>query len=231
VRRSDRSTRSTARPPRTGLQVGEATLWIPGSGVRRPASLWLLLTVFALAFAGVQGALTFIGIRIVELAVSVDVALSLAWPPWPRSGLVAAGCWVAGSGSAGSSRLARAVRPVHHVVGVLPFVVAINATRVVTGLCNGSLMAARVLMVPRLLPRSLQATGQVLFQAATLGFGTVMAASSWRGLRLVRTDVLLAAAGGWRSRWLRACSSLRVRSAPDDGPSLDSVRAERASAI
>ena len=58
--------------------------------------------------------------------------------------------------------------------GILPYAVAINATRAVTGLCNGALMAARVLMVPRLLPQSLQATGQVLFQAATLGFGAVL---------------------------------------------------------
>jgi MFS family permease len=58
--------------------------------------------------------------------------------------------------------------------GIVPDALAINATRIVTGLCNGALMAARVLMVPRLLPESLQATGQVLFQAATLGFGTVM---------------------------------------------------------
>jgi len=37
---------------RTGLQVGEATALDPWSGVRRPASAVLLLTVFALAFAG-----------------------------------------------------------------------------------------------------------------------------------------------------------------------------------
>jgi len=35
-------------------------------------------------------------------------------------------------------------------------------------------MAARVLIVPRLLPQSLLATGQVVFQAATIGFGTVI---------------------------------------------------------
>jgi MFS family permease len=51
---------------------------------------------------------------------------------------------------------------------------AINATRFVTGLCFGSLIAARVLIVPRLLPEQLQATGQVLLQAATYGLGTVV---------------------------------------------------------
>jgi MFS family permease len=58
--------------------------------------------------------------------------------------------------------------------GILPYVVAINATRAVTGVCNGSLMASRVLIVPRLLPQSLLATGQVMFQAATIGLGAVI---------------------------------------------------------
>jgi MFS family permease len=135
------------------------------------------LTVFALAFAGVQGALTFIGIRIVELGGQPsDVALSLGLASVAEiPGLVAAG-WL--GRRIGLRWLFVASLVLYGLCitswGVLPFVVAINATRVVTGLCNGSLMAARVLMVPRLLPRSLQAIGQVLFQAATLGFGTVM---------------------------------------------------------
>ena len=174
----DRSTRSTARPHadgaagRRGHRFGSL-----GRAFAVQPRLWLLLTVFALAFAGVQGALTFIGIRIVELGGQPsDVALSLGLASVAEiPGLVAAG-WL--GRRSGLRWLFVASLVLYGLCitswGVLPFVVAINATRVVTGLCNGSLMAARVLMVPRLLPRSLQATGQVLFQAATLGFGTVM---------------------------------------------------------
>jgi PPP family 3-phenylpropionic acid transporter len=139
--------------------------------------LWVVLAIFALAFAGLQGALTFIGIRIVELggqpsdvAISFGVAAVAEIP-----GLVAAG-WL-------GRRIGLRWLFVASLLlcglcitswGILPYTLAINATRAVTGLTNGSLMAARVLMVPRLLPQSLQATGQVLFQAATLGFGTVL---------------------------------------------------------
>jgi PPP family 3-phenylpropionic acid transporter len=149
----------------------------PGRAFAVQPRLGILLVIFALAFAGLQGALTFIGIRIVELggqpsdvAISFGVAAIAEIP-----GLVAAG-WL---GRRLGLRWLFVLSLILYGVcitswGILSYALAINATRAVTGLCNGSLMAARVLMVPRLLPRSLQATGQVLFQAATLGFGTVM---------------------------------------------------------
>ena len=149
----------------------------PGRAFAVQPRLWLVLAIFALAFAGLQGALTFIGIRIVELGGQPsDVAISFGVAALAEiPGLVAAG-WL--GRRIGLRWLVVASLLLYGLCittwGILPYAVAINATRAVTGLCNGSLMAARVLMVPRLLPQSLQATGQVLFQAATLGFGTVM---------------------------------------------------------
>ena len=149
----------------------------PGRAFAVQPRLWLVLAIFALAFAGLQGALTFIGIRIVELGGQPsDVAISFGVAALAEiPGLVAAG-WL--GRRIGLRWLLVASLLLYGLCittwGILPYAVAINATRAVTGLCNGSLMAARVLMVPRLLPQSLQATGQVLFQAATLGFGTVM---------------------------------------------------------
>jgi MFS family permease len=139
--------------------------------------LRVLLAVFACAFVGVQGALTFVGIRIVELGGQPsDVARSFGVAAVAEiPGLVAAG-WL--GRRIGLRWLFVASLVLYGLCitswGILPYAVAINATRAVTGLCNGALMAARVLMVPRLLPQSLQATGQVLFQAATLGFGAVL---------------------------------------------------------
>jgi len=149
----------------------------PGRAFAVQPRLWIVLAIFALAFAGLQGALTFIGIRIVELGGQPsDVAISFGVAALAEiPGLVAAG-WL--GRRIGLRWLLVASLLLYGLCittwGILPYAVAINATRAVTGLCNGSLMAARVLMVPRLLPQSLQATGQVLFQAATLGFGTVM---------------------------------------------------------
>ena len=149
----------------------------PGRAFAVQPRLWIVLAVFALAFAGLQGALTFIGIRIVELGGQPsDVAISFGVAALAEiPGLVAAG-WL--GRRIGLRWLFVASLLLYGLCitswGILPYAVAINATRAVTGLCNGSLMAARVLMVPRLLPQSLQATGQVLLQAATLGFGTVM---------------------------------------------------------
>jgi MFS family permease len=149
----------------------------PGRAFAVQPRLWIVLAIFALAFAGLQGALTFIGIRIVELGGQPsDVAISFGVAALAEiPGLVAAG-WL--GRRIGLRWLFVASLLLYGLCitswGILPYALAINATRAVTGLCNGSLMAARVLMVPRLLPQSLQATGQVLFQAATLGFGTVM---------------------------------------------------------
>lgn len=149
----------------------------PGRALAVQPRLPVLLAVFAIAFTGLQGALTFIGIRIVELggqpsdvALSFGVAAVMEIP-----GLVAAG-WI--GRRIGLRWLCLMSLVLYGMCialwGVLPSAISINATRAVTGLCNGSLMAARVLMVPRLLPQSLQATGQVMFQAATMGFGSVL---------------------------------------------------------
>jgi MFS transporter, PPP family, 3-phenylpropionic acid transporter len=139
--------------------------------------LWAILAVFTLAFAGLQGALTFIGIRIVELGGQPsDVALSFALSAVTEiPGLVAAG-WM--GRRFGLRWLFVASLILYGLCiaswGILPSAIAINATRLVTGLSFGSLTAARVLLVPRLLPETLQATGQVLVQAASLGLGTVL---------------------------------------------------------
>lgn len=149
----------------------------PGRALAVQPRLWILLAVFAVAFVGLQGSLTFIGIRIVELGGQPsDVALSFGIAAMAEiPGLVATG-WL--GRRIGLRTLLVGSLLLYGVCiaswGVLPYVVAINATRLATGLCNGSLMAARVLIVPRLLPQSLQATGQVLFQAATWGLGTVL---------------------------------------------------------
>ncbi len=172
-----RSTDSKARPSAGALAGGRGPRFgSVGRAFAVQPRLWVLMAVFALTFTGVQGALTFVGVRIVDLGGQPsDVALSFGLASAAEiPGLVAAG-WL--GRRIGLRWLFVASLLLYGLCiaswGILPYVVAINATRVVTGLCNGSLMAARVLMVPRLLPQSLQATGQVLFQSATLGFGAV----------------------------------------------------------
>jgi MFS transporter, PPP family, 3-phenylpropionic acid transporter len=139
--------------------------------------LWIVLAVFAMAFAGMQAALAFIGIRIVELGGQPsDVALSFSVSALTEiPGLVAAG-WI---GRRLGLRWLFAISLVLYGVcitswGVLPSAIAINATRAVTGVAFGSLTAARVLLVPRLLPERLQTTGQVLVVASTTGLGAVV---------------------------------------------------------
>jgi len=139
--------------------------------------LWAVLASFTLAFTGLQGALTFSGIRIVDLGGRPsDVALSYGLAALTEvPGLVAAG-WL---GRRMGLRWLCLLSLVSYGLcitswGILPSVFAINVTRFVTGLCFGSLIAARVLIVPRLLPGALQATGQVLFQSATYGVGIVV---------------------------------------------------------
>ena len=149
----------------------------PGRAIAVQPRLLTILIVFAFAFTGIQGALTFIGIRIIDLGGQPsDVALSFGVAAIAEiPGLMAAG-WL-GRRIGLRSLLVVSLALYGLCIaswGVLPFAVAINATRAVSGLCNGALMAARVLLVPRLLPRSLQATGQVLFQASSLGFGSVL---------------------------------------------------------
>ena len=139
--------------------------------------LWIVLAVFAVAFAGMQAALAFIGIRIVELGGQPsDVALSFSVSALTEiPGLVAAG-WM---GRRLGLRWLFAISLVLYGAcitswGILPSAVAINATRLVTGVAFGSLTAARVLLVPRLLPEKLQTTGQVLVVASTTGLGAVL---------------------------------------------------------
>ena len=139
--------------------------------------LWIVLAVFAVAFAGIQAGLTFIGIRIVEIGGRPsDVALSFAVSALTEiPGLVAAG-WM------GRRLGLRWLFSTSLVLfgaciiswGLLPSAIAINATRLVTGVAFGSLTAARVLLVPRLLPERLQTTGQVLVVASTTGLGAVL---------------------------------------------------------
>ena len=139
--------------------------------------LWIVLAVFAVAFAGMQAALAFIGIRIVELGGRPsDVALSFSVSALTEiPGLVAAG-WM---GRRLGLRWLFAISLVLYGAcitswGILPSALAINATRLVTGVAFGSLTAARVLLVPRLLPEKLQTTGQVLVVASTTGLGAVL---------------------------------------------------------
>jgi PPP family 3-phenylpropionic acid transporter len=139
--------------------------------------LWIVLVVFAMAFAGLQAGLAFIGIRIVELGGRPsDVAQSFAISALAEiPGLVAAG-WI---GRRLGLRWLFALSLVLYGAciaswGILPAATAINATRLVTGAAFGSLTAARVLLVPRLLPEKLQTTGQVLVVGSTTGLGAVL---------------------------------------------------------
>lgn len=136
-----------------------------------------VLATFTLAYAGVQGGVTFVSIRIVELGGHPsDVALTFGISAlFEVPGLILAG-WL-------GRRIGLRALTAGSLVGFglciatwafLPSPDAINATRLLTGLCYGAFTAARVLLVARLLPDSLQATGQGLVQAATVGIGTVV---------------------------------------------------------
>jgi len=139
--------------------------------------LWLLLAVFTFAYVGVQGAMTFVGVRIVDVGGKPsDVALSFGLSSAGEiPGLLGAG-WL--GRRIGLRWLFGASTVVYGLFilswGILPYALAISATRLATGVCSGPLMAARVLIVRRLLPGSLQVTGQVLFQSATMGIGTIL---------------------------------------------------------
>jgi MFS transporter, PPP family, 3-phenylpropionic acid transporter len=138
-----------------------------------------VLVVFAVAYTGMLGAVLFLGIRIVELGGQPsDVALTFGIAAFAEiPGLVMAGWLVRHIGirwlvlvtlvGLGLCTLSW---------GVLGTPDAINATRIVTGVCFGALTAARVVLVGRLLPDELQATGQTMLQAATFGLGTALGA-------------------------------------------------------
>jgi Major Facilitator Superfamily. len=139
--------------------------------------LWAVLAVLTLAYTGLMGAMIFVGIRIVELGGQPsDVALSFGVASFAEiPGLVAAG-WI--GRRIGIRWLVVLALFAYGLCiaswGVLPTPIAINATRVVTGVCFGALAAARVLIVARLLPEALQATGQAMVQAATFALGSAL---------------------------------------------------------
>ncbi len=138
-----------------------------------------VLAVFALAYTGLMGAMIFVTIRIVELGGQPsDVALTFGIASFAEiPGLVLAG-W---AGRRIGIRWLVVLALVAYGLciaswGVLPTPAAINATRLVTGVCFGALAAARVLIVARLLPEPLQATGQAMGQAATFALGNALGA-------------------------------------------------------
>ncbi|HLY13609.1 MAG TPA: MFS transporter [Candidatus Limnocylindrales bacterium] len=162
-----------------GSQPGAAANGRMGSVGRAFAAqprLLGVLAAFTLAWAGIQGGVTFVSIRIVELGGHPsDVALTFGISAlFEVPGLVLAG-WL-------GRRIGLRALTAASLIGFglcmaswaeLPTPDAINATRLLTGLCYGTFTAARVLLIARLLPPALQATGQGLVQAATIGIGTV----------------------------------------------------------
>ena len=165
-----------------------------------------VLAVFTLAYTGLQGSMVFLPIRIVELGGQPsDVALTYGIASFAEiPGLMLVG-WV---GRRIGIRWLVVLTFVAYGLsivswGVLASAVAINLTRIVTGVCFGALAGARVLIVARLLPEPLQATGQTMGQAATaaLGsaFGGLTAGVVYGGLGAVAFFAfagLLAMAGG-----------------------------------
>jgi MFS family permease len=134
-----------------------------------------VLAVFTLAYTGLQGSMVFLPIRIVELGGQPsDVALTYGIASFAEiPGLVLVG-W---AGRRIGIRWLVVLTFVAYGLciiswGVLPTALAINVTRVVTGVCFGALAGARVLIVARLLPEPLQATGQSMGQAATAALGS-----------------------------------------------------------
>ncbi|HZL33337.1 MAG TPA: MFS transporter [Verrucomicrobiae bacterium] len=139
--------------------------------------LWAVLAVLTVAHTGVLGAMVFVAIRIVELGGQPsDVALTFGIASFAEiPGLVLAG-WL---GRRIGLRWLFVVACLASGLcvaswGMLPTPIAINATRLITGLCFGALSAGRVVVIARLLPPELQATGQTLAQAATFGLGNVL---------------------------------------------------------
>jgi PPP family 3-phenylpropionic acid transporter len=134
-----------------------------------------VLAVFTLAYAGLQGSMVFLPIRIVELGGRPsDVALTYGIASFAEvPGLMLVG-WM---GRRIGLRWLVVVAFVTYGLciaswGVLATPVAINVTRVLTGVCFGALAGARVLVVARMLPEPLQATGQAMGQAATSALGS-----------------------------------------------------------
>jgi PPP family 3-phenylpropionic acid transporter len=175
-------TRGRERRARAATHGGDAAAGRFGS-VSRAISvqprLLAVLAVFTLSFAGLLGAITFVGIRIADLGGQPsDVALSYGIASFAEiPGLVLAG-WF---GRKFGIRWLVVLTLVAHGLcvvswGILPLPIAINATRLLTGLALGAFTAARVVVIARMLPVELQATGQALMQAATFGLGSALGA-------------------------------------------------------
>lgn len=134
-----------------------------------------VLAVFTLAYTGLQGSMVFLPIRIAELGGHPsDVALTYGIASFAEiPGFVLVG-WI---GRRIGIRWLVVLAFVAYGLciaswGVLATPIAINVTRLVTGICYAALAGARVLIVARLLPEPLQATGQAMGQAATSALGS-----------------------------------------------------------
>lgn len=183
-----------------------------------------VLAVFTLAYTGLQGSMVFLPIRIVELGGRPsDVALTYGIASFAEiPGLVLVG-WM---GRRIGIRWLVVLAFVAYGLciaswGVLTTPIAINVTRVMTGICFGTLAGARVLIVARLLPEPLQATGQAMGQAATsaLGsaFGGLVAGVVYGGLGaaaffgIAGLMAIAGALGAWVVLYGRVGAPLRVR--------------------
>jgi MFS transporter, PPP family, 3-phenylpropionic acid transporter len=176
-RTRDPEARSTAA--RHGGQAAAGRFGSISRALSAQPRLLAVLAVFTLAYTGLMGAIVFVGIRIVDLGGQPsDVALSFGVAAFAEiPGLVLAG-WI--GRRIGIRWLVMIALMVYGVCieswGLLPTPIAIIATRLVTGVCYGALAAAQVLIVARLLPVALQATGQTLMQAATFAIGNAAGA-------------------------------------------------------
>ena len=178
----DDPTRDPAVRERASRHGGDALSGRFGSISRALAiqpRLWPVLGVLTVVFIGLQGSVVFVGIRIVDLGGQPsDVALTFGIASFAEiPGLMFAGWVGARIGLRGLVVGACVIYGLSIVSwGVLPTPVAINATRLLTGVCFGALFAARVLVIARLLPVELQATGQTMLGAATSGLGSALGA-------------------------------------------------------
>lgn len=134
-----------------------------------------VLAVFTLAYTGLQGSMVFLPIRIVELGGQPsDVALTYGIASFAEiPGFMLVGWLGRRIGIRWLVVLAFVAYGLFIVSwGLLPTPMVINVTRLATGLCFGALSGARVLVVARLLPEPLQATGQAMGQSATSALGS-----------------------------------------------------------
>ena len=138
--------------------------------------LLIFLAALALGYTGVMAGITFVTIRIDDLGGRPsDVALTYGISAITEiPGLMVTGLLVKRLGLRAMFLVALALHAILIASwGILATPEAINATRLLTGLCFGSLLATRVLAIDRLLPAGLQGTGQTLVTAVTFGLGAV----------------------------------------------------------